>query len=407
MGREVVMGRLHQLNVSKVGALKEPGLYSDGGNLHLRVAPGGSKQWVFRYSLGRRTRDYGVGPFPTLSLAEARDRAHGLRKLLLDKIDPIEHRRQERATRAVGDAKHISFDDAATAYVASQERSWRSRHHAREWVRSLKAYASPVFGKLPISAVDTGLILRALKPIWLTKGTTATRVRGRIEAVLDWARVMNFRTGDNPARWEGHLEHLLPQQVQPVEHHAALPYAEIPDLMKELRGVGGYAAPALEFIILTAARVSEVTGATWGEISFADRCWTIPASRMKANREHRVPLCDAALDVQRTQADIRYSDLVFPGRFAQLSIAAIRNLIKARNITTHGFRSSFRDWCAEQTSCPREVCEMALAHNVGSAVERAYQRSKLFEKRAELMEAWGRHCTGIGGAAVVSLPASA
>jgi integrase len=406
MGRDDDMGRLHKLNSTKVNTLKEPGLYSDGGCLHLRVAPGGSKQWVFRYSLGHRTRDYGVGPYPTLSLAEARDRAHGLRKLLLDKIDPIEHRRQERATRTVEANRHISFDAAATAYIASQERSWRSRNHHHEWVRSLRDYASPVFGKLPVSAIDTDLILRTLKPFWLTKATTAARVRGRIEAVLDWARVMGYRSGDNPARWEGHLEHLLPQQVQRVEHYAALPYVEIPGLLKELNDTSGYVAPALAFIILTAARLSEATGATWAEISFADRCWTIPASRMKANREHCVPLCDAALDILQKQADIRHSDLVFPGRLGQLSAPPIRALLKGRG-TTHGFRSSFRDWCAEQTNCPREVCEMALAHNVGSAVERAYQRSKLFEKRRELMEAWGRYCTGIGNASVVPLRASA
>ena len=263
MDKGLVMGRLHKLNQARVNAIKEPGLYSDGGNLHLRVASGGSKQWVFRYSLGHRTRDYGVGPFPTLSLAEARDRAHGLRKLLLDKIDPIEHRRQERATRTVEASRHITFDAAATTYIASQERSWRSRHHAHEWVRSLKDYASPTFGRLPVSAIDTDLILQALKPIWSAKAATAGRVRGRIEAILDWARVMKYRSGDNPARWGGHLEHLLPQQVKRVEHHTALPYAEIPTLMKELREVGGYAAPALEFIILTAARVSEVRGATW------------------------------------------------------------------------------------------------------------------------------------------------
>jgi integrase len=399
------MGRLHKLNSTKVNTLREPGLYSDGGCLHLRVAPRGSKQWVFRYSLGHRTRDYGVGPYPTLSLAEARDRAHGLRKLLLDKIDPIEHRRQERATRAVGNAKHISFDNAATAYIASQERSWRSRHHHHEWTRSLGVYVSPVFGKLPVSAVDTDLVLRVLKPFWLTKATTATRVRGRIEAILDWARVMNYRSGDNPARWEGHLEHLLPQQVQRVEHHAALPYVEIPGFLKELNETSGYVAPALAFIILTAARLSEVTGATWAEISFTNRCWTIPAGRMKGNREHCVPLSDAALDILRKQADLRHSDLVFPGRLGQLSAPALRDLVKGRGVTTHGFRSSFRDWCAEKTDTPREICEMALAHNVGSAVERAYQRSKLFEKRRELMEAWGRYCNGIG--AVVPLRASA
>jgi integrase len=222
---------------------------------------------------------------------------------------------------------------------------------------------------------------------------------------LDWARVMNYRSGDNPARWEGHLEHLLPQQVQRVEHHAALPYVEIPGLLKELNETSGYVAPGLAFIILTAARLSEVTGATWAEISFTNRCWTIPAARMKGNQEHCVPLSDAALDILRKQADLRHSDLVFPGRLGQLSAPALRDLVKGRGVTTHGFRSTFRDWCAEKTDTPREICEMALAHNVGSAVERAYQRSKLFEKRRELMEAWGRYCNGIG--AVVPLRASA
>jgi integrase len=197
---------------------------------------------------------------------------------------------------------------------------------------------------------------------------------------------------------------LLPQQVQRVEHHAALPYVEIPGLLKELNDTSGYVAPALAFIILTAARLSEVTGATWAEISFTDRCWAIPAGRMKGNREHCVPLSDAALDILRKQADLRHSDLVFPGRLGQLSAPALRDLVKGRGVTTHGFRSSFRDWCAEKTDTPREICEMALAHNVGSAVERAYQRSKLFEKRRELMEAWGRYCIG---ATVTALRASA
>jgi integrase len=399
------MGRLHKLNVSKVGSLKEPGLYSDGGCLHLRVAPGGSKQWVFRYSLGHRTRDYGVGPYPTLSLAEARDRAHALRKLLLDKIDPIEHRRQQRATAQVGATKHITFDAAAKAYIAEHERSWRSVRTHSEWVNTLAAYASPVFGKLPVSAIDTSLIVRALKPLWIERQTVGQRLRGRIESILDWATAMGYRVGDNPARLNGHLAHLLPQQTHRVEHHSAMPYSDVPGLMRELSTLTAVAAPALQFVILTAARAGEVVGMTWDEVDLDKREWTVPANRMKAHRPHQVPLSDAAMALLERQAAVRHSPFVFPGRVGRLSVSALLDVVQPRGVTVHGFRSSFRDWCAERTSAPREICEMALAHNVGSAVERAYQRSKLFEKRAELMEGWGRYCSGIG--AVVPLRASA
>jgi hypothetical protein len=240
------MGRLHKLNSTRVNTLREPGLYSDGGCLHLRVAHGGSKQWVFRYSLGHRTRDYGVGPFPTLSLAEARDRAHALRKLLLDKIDPIEHRRRERAVAQVGEAKHVTFAKAAELYIAGKERSWKGAHHSAEWTGTLQRHAFPVFGKLPVAEIDTAMVVRVLKPAWLAMPVMAARLRGRIESVLDWATALGYRTGDNPARWTGHLEHLLPAQTRTVEHHAAMPYADVPAFMFELAGKGGLGASGPE-----------------------------------------------------------------------------------------------------------------------------------------------------------------
>jgi integrase len=401
------MGRLHKLTQGKINAARMPGLYSDGGNLHLRVAEGGSRQWVFRYTLNHRTRDYGIGPYPTLGLADARERAHGLRRLLVDKIDPIEHRNQQRAGASVAAAKHMTFDTAAETYIAEHEASWRSRRHRNEWVNTLRAYASPVFGKLPVSAVDTGLVMRVLKPIWLEKPIVATRLRGRIESILDWAKVMGYRLGENPARFVGHLDHLLPDQTRAVRHHEALPYSDVPAFMQELRKLPNAAVRALEFVILTASRGGEVAGMQWDEVDLAKREWVIPAARMKAHREHRVPLSDAALAVLKQQADIRHSDLVFPGRIGRMGANSLGDILRALSVaaTPHGFRSSFRDWCSEKTSAPREIAEMALAHIVGSEVERAYARSTLFEKRAELMEAWGRYCNGIG--AVVPLRASA
>ena len=384
------MGKLHRLNQAKINAAKEPGVYADGGSLYLRVAPGGSKQWVFRFGLHGRTRDMGLGSLSTFSLTEARDRAHELRKQLHNRIDPIEHRRRERTENQVCASRHITFDKAAETYVAEHERRWRSPRSHEEWTRSLATYASPVFGKLPVSALDTALIVSALKPIWIETATVARRLRGRIESILDWAAAMGYRSGDNPARLNGHLSHLLPDVSRQVAHHAAMPYAEIPRFLRELQAADGVAEPALAFVILTAARAGEVAGMTWDELN--GREWTIPAHRMKANVAHQIPLSDAAMALVERQALTRHSHYVFPGRVGRLSGSAMLDICNERNCTTHGFRSSFRDWCAEQTNTPREICEMALAHKVGNAVERAYQRSKLFEKRAELMEAWGRYC---------------
>ena len=346
------MGRLHKLNSTRVNTLREPGLYSDGGCLHLRVAPGGSKQWVFRYSLGHRTRDYGVGPFPTLSLAEARDRAHALRKLLLDKIDPIEHRRRERAVAQVGEAKHVTFAKAAELYIAGKERSWKGAHHSAEWTGTLERHAFPVFGKSPVATIDTAMVVQVLKPAWLAMPVMAARLRGRIESVLDWATALGYRAGDNPARWTGHLEHLLPAQTRTVEHHAAMPHADVPAFMFELAAKGGLAPAALRFTILTAARCGEVLGMSWDELD--GNTWVIPAGRMKGNREHRVPLSKVAMEIIERQRSIRHSDLVFPGRTGRMQNNSLLFFCRPRGCTAHGFRSAFRDWAAEQTNTPRE-----------------------------------------------------
>jgi integrase len=291
----------------------------------------------------------------------------------------------------------MTFRECAEGYVAAHRSGWRSAQHAKQWTASLEDYVYPKFGSLPVQAIDLGLVLKAIEPIWKTRTETASRVRGRIESVLDWATVRGYRSGDNPARWRGHLESLLPgrSKVRRVEHHAALPYPEIGAFMAELRQQQGVAARALEFAILAAARTGEVIGAKWEEINLADRLWTIPAERMKAGREHRVPLSDAAMAViERMRGN--GSEYVFPGRRRHpLSGAAMLMLLRRMgrgDLTVHGFRSSFRDWAAERTAFPAEIAEMALAHAVGSAVEQAYRRSDMFQKRRLLAEQWATFC---------------
>lgn len=404
------MARIHRLTAARLNSLKKVGLHNDGGNLLFRVAPGGTKSWVLRYSLNGRTRDMGLGRYPEIGLAEAREQAFNYRKMLTAKIDPIEHRNAERSAARVFEAKHITFDDCARAYVDAHESGWRSHTHATQWRGTLTSYASPVFGKLPVSSIDTGLVVRALQPIWTDKPVTASRLRGRIESVLDWARANGYRLGENPARWRGHLDHLLPAQkkVRAVQHHAALPYSEIGAFMAQLRDQSDIKARALEFTILTAARTGEVLRATWTEIDFASKTWAVPAARMKSGREHRVPLTDAAIAVLEFAASIKHSDYIFPGRsdFKPLGTSGLQNALLAlnrRDVTAHGFRSTFRDWAAERTSFPPELAELSLAHAVGSDVERAYRRTDLFDKRRRLMEEWAKFCGRNGSATVVPL----
>jgi integrase len=389
-----IIGRLSAVSIGK----KTPGYHADGSCLYLRVAPkGAGRGWIFRYANNGKTRDMGLGSFPGISLAAARELAAECRKQVKQGIDPIERRRAERARRSVEAAKTLSFDNCALEYIKEHEAGWRNAKHRAQWTSSLRCYVSPIFGKLPIAAVDVGMVLRALKPIWNTKPETAARVRGRIEAVLDWAAVHGYRGRENPARWKGNLEGALPNRAgkRLVEHLPALPYAEIAGFMAALRERNERAAPALEFTILTAGRSGETLGATWDEIDLQNKVWKIPASRTKAGREHRVPLSSPALAVLQRMLAIRDGELVFPGLRRGRPLRNMSVFLKCMGrdeLTVHGFRSTFRDWAAERTSFPREVVELALAHRVGTEVELAYRRSDLFEKRRRLMDAWAQYC---------------
>jgi integrase len=381
------------------------GRHSDGGGLYVQVTQGAvgneARSWLFRYSLAGKSREMGLGPLHTLGLSEARAKARELRKQVLVGEDPIAARNTRRRADAVASATGMTFQACAEAYIAAHRAGWRNPKHRAQWPATLATYVYPIFGALPVAAIDTGLVMKAIEPIWTEKPETASRVRGRIESVLDWAAARGYRAGENPARWRGHLENLLPKKtkVRRVEHHAALPYHEIGVFMVELRSKGGIAARALEFAILTAARRGEVLGARWSEIDMDAGLWTISASRMKSGREHRVPLSAAAQAILKDMAAARTSDFVFPDsrRGGSLSDAAMLKLLKrmgSGDLTAHGFRSTFSDWCAEQTNFPSEVRELALAHVVGSKVEAAYRRGDMFEKRLQLAEAWARFCEG-------------
>jgi len=392
---------LNRLSALKVARAKQPGMYADGGGLYLRVAEGGSKQWVFRYAVDTRDRDMGLGPVHTLTLPEAREKAREARLLRLEGIDPIEAKRARMAALKAADARAMTFKQCAEGFIKDNEASWTSARHRQEWVGSLVRLVYPTLGSLPVAAIDTPLVLKVLKPIWEKTPETASRVRGRIENVLGWATVHHYRAGDNPARWGGLLEHALParSKIAKVEHHAALPYAEIGAFVAKLRQDSGVAAACLQFITLTAARLDEARSATWDEIDLPNRIWIVPARRMKADKEHRVPLSAGAVVILKQMQEIRQSDYVFPGRLEGRPIGdnTIWRLAKeaaGSDITIHGLRSSFRDWAAERTSFPREVAEMALAHAIPNAVERAYRRSDLFEKRRKLMGTWAEFCGG-------------
>jgi integrase len=389
------IGKLTALAITQA---KRRGYYGDGGGLFLQVSVGGAKSWVFRFKESGRLREMGLGPTHTVSLAEARQKALECRKARLDGLDPIDARRGKRIQTKLDAAKAMTFAACAERYVASHKAGWRNPKHAAQWPATLGTYVYPVFGSLPVQAVDVGLVMRAIEPIWVQKPETAGRVRGRIESVLDWATARGYRQGENPARWRGHLENLLPKKskVRRVEHHAALPYAEIAAFVAELRQQDGVAARALEFAILTAARTGEVIGAKWDEIDLGERFWTVPAERMKGGKEHRVPLSDAALVALEEMRKVRQGEFVFPGRAGRpISNMAMLMLLRRMGhveLTTHGFRSSFRDWAAERTTFPAEVAEMALAHTVGDKVEAAYRRGDLFQKRRQLAEAWAKFC---------------
>src|SRR5215470_14563711 len=390
-----IIGKLTALKVDKAN---RPGMYGDGGGLYLRITEDGAKNWVFRFMLNGRARWMGMGPLHTVNLAEARKRAGEHRLQRHDGIDPIEARRAERSRAQLDAAKAVTFKECAESYIKAHRAGWRNGKHAAQWEATLATYAEPIIGKLSVQAIDTTLVLKVLEPIWTAKPETAGRVRGRIEAVLDWAKVRGFRVGENPARWRGHLSNLLPARarVRAVKHHAALPYPEIGTFMADLRTREGAAAAALEFLILTAARTAEVIGARRSEIDFRARIWTVPAERMKAKREHRVPLSSAAMKVLE-RANVEGSEFLFGGITAGqgLSNMALLKVLERMNrgdVTVHGFRATLKTWATERSNFSREPVEAALAHVPDDKTEAAYQRGDMLEKRRRLMSAWAEFC---------------
>jgi integrase len=401
------MARTGKLSAVEVTKAKGPAVLHDGGGLYLRVSATGAKSWVFRFQLDGKRRDMGLGPFPDISLADARGKATDHRKLRHAGIDPLDAKEIQRLAQRLAVAKGRTFRECAAEFIERNRVGWRNAKHRQQWENTLASYVYPTFGELPVSAIDTGLVVQVLDPIWAEKPETASRVRGRIEAVLDAATVRGFRQGPNPAMWKGNLAHILPARakVRKVEHHAALPLDDMPEFLAALRGRAGMSARALEFTILTAARTGEALGARWGEIDMAAKVWTVAADRMKANREHRVPLSDPALAVlERARPLALMRDgkpdpaaPVFPGPrralpMSNMTMLMLLRRIKRVDLTAHGFRSTFSDWAAERTAYPREVVEMSLAHAIENRVEAAYRRGDLFEKRRRLMADWARFC---------------
>lgn len=399
--------RLTALQVTK---LTKPGLYGDGGGLTLQITTTGAKSWLFRYMVAGKPFGMGLGPTHTVSLAEARQKALDARKLLIDGINPLAAKKQNQIAAALADAKMMTFDQCAKAYILAHKAGWKNAKHGDQWTNTLNTYASPVFGHLPVAEIDTGLVVKCLAPIWEGKTETASRLRGRIESVLGWATTSGYRTGENPARWKDHLQNLLAtiSKTSRTKNHPSLPWQRIGAFMSALREREGVGARAVEFAILTACRSGEVRGAQWAEFDTTDKVWTIPAERMKAKREHQVPLSDAALTLLASMPN--ESDVVFAGTKGQpLSDMSLTAVLRRMNgntkpvwvdangegVTVHGFRSSFRMWAAENTIYPREVAEHALAHQLPDAVERAYQRGSQYAKRTELMAEWSVYCATV------------
>jgi integrase len=401
------MRQANKLTAKAVEKIKSAGMYGDGLGLWLQVkeiptsaGPSVAKSWVFRY----RGRYLGLGPTHTVNLAEARERARIARQALLDGKDPIDTKKADRKAAdearlaaKLDRARATTFKQRAQEYVEAQKASWRNPKHALQWEATLSAYAYPIIGDLPVSDVDTRLVQKVLAPIWQAKPETASRLRGRIEKILDSAKVLGLRHGDNPARWKGHLDKLLAakQKLRAVKHHPALPFEEVPAFMAELREREGLSARALEFTVLAAARTNEVIAAKWDEIDLKTAVWTVPSSRMKSGKEHRVPLSKRALEILKSLPSDG-SDFVFIGAKdgAHLSNMAMLELMKRMRpgYVPHGFRSSFRDWAGDRTNYAREVIEHALAHQIPDKAEASYRRSDALEKRRRLMQQWADYC---------------
>ena len=382
-----------------VETVTEPGYHRCDRGLYLQVARSGTKSWLFRYKspVTAKQREMGLGSLNLISLATARDMTLECRRQVLSGLDPLEERARSKRARQLAQARSITFQQAAEHCIASKTPEWKNAKHAQQWTNSLTAYAYPVFGTLSISDLDTDLVLKAIEPIWISKAETASRVRQRIETVWDWARARKYVEGENPARLRGHLDKILAKtaKVKRVKHHAAVPYKQIGPLIKKLRGRKGSSALALEFMILTAARTGEVRGARWQEIDLSTKVWIIPADRMKASKEHRVPLCDRAVEILNSIKSNRNPDgYVFPGWKAEtgLSDGAMLTLLRKMDVgpyTPHGFRSTFRDWAAEEAQeFSNETVELALAHTIKNKAEAAYRRGDQLERRRTLLQTW-------------------
>lgn len=389
------MHKLTARSLDKLIKEASPGLIGDGGGLYLQVGKTGGLSWLYRFQLNGSRRAMGLGKHPEVSLAQARERAANARKQVADGIDPIEAKEHAQLAAKAAQIKALTFQQCAAEYIDAHRSSWKSIKHAQQWENTLSTYAYPFIGDKPVSAITTDDVLTILKPIWASKNETASRVRNRIELIIAAAKARKRFEGENPAQWKGHLDKLLAKrkQVAQVEHHAALPYSQLPTFWRSLETAEGMAAQALQFTILTACRTSEVLNAQWSEIDLAAELWTIPASRMKARREHKVPLSNAAVAVLERVVRVQDNPFVFPGMkegrpLSNLAMLMLLRRMDLGHLTVHGFRSSFRDWAAEETAFPNMVAEMALAHTVGSAVEAAYRRGDLLEKRRAMMQAW-------------------
>jgi integrase len=395
---------IHRLNALAVDRLRRSGKYADGGGLYLQI-DGRSRAWHFRYRWLGAERYMGLGPVSIISLGEARELAHNARRLLRDRIDPLAARQAEQARKAEEAAKKITFDACAAEYIDDHRIEWKNPKHRQQWANTLKSYASPVFGNVPVAAIDAALVMKAVQPIWNSKNETAARLRARVETVLDWAKVKDYRSGDNPARWKGHLEELLPSRrtVHAVKHHASLPYRELPGFMTKLNRMQGVAARALEFLILTSVRTGDIRGndrddrppMKWQHVDLAAGTWAIP--KTKTDVEHVVPLSAAAMAVLKKVAALRLAgDVVFQStnRTGEpFSDAAMRNVLDRmgggyEKLTPHGFRATFKTWASEETNFQHEVIEAALAHGISDKLEAAYRRGTFFGKRRRLMAAW-------------------
>lgn len=394
------MGNLSAQGVKNAG----PGKYEDGDGLRLVVSSTGAKKWVLRITIAGKRREMGLGSYPLTSLAEAREKADTARKAVVKGQDPIAQRKAEMVEEVAPEMP--TFTQVAAWYIRAHRHGWSNIKHARQWCATLKTYARPTLGNKAINTISTEEVLKVLTPIWKKKTETAKRVQGRMENIFDFAAARKWRDAPNPARWRGHLDKLLPRptRVQKVEHHPAMPYDEVPAFMEELKSKTGVSAQALQFLILTACRSGEVRGAEWSEIDLEAGIWTIPAIRMKAKREHRVPLSPEAIAILKTLPTLANNPYLFFGIRSHRPISNMAMLQQMRGMgygvggnkgeyVPHGFRSSFRDWAGEVSSYPRDVCEMALAHVIENKVEAAYRRGDLFEKRRKMMEEWARWCT--------------